>query len=275
MNNTLYIETGLHWAAVIVYAIAILINSHGIIFHNEKTEKLSYGIVIAGLFSHGAGIIYRWTIAGHGPYMARYEVVSSDAWIALFLFLIFSKIYPKIRPASIIVFPVVLLTTGLALFFNPKINELPPALKSIWLVLHVGFIKVSLGTMLIALAFSIFYILKKNTEIKWLQRLPELETLDLYSYRFAGYGFTFWTITTLAGSIWAYQSWGRFWAWDPIETWALITWIVFGVYLHLRRFFGLKGEKAAYFYMVCFILSILSVFFVPLLESSVHSSYFQ
>jgi cytochrome c-type biogenesis protein CcsB len=274
MDNSQLIESGFHWTAVIFYAFAIVFNVYGMIFRREKAEKFSYFIVLAGFIAHGCGLLYRWIISGHGPYMVRYEVISSDAWIAMCLFLVFSRIFPKVKPVSIIVFPVVLLMTGLALFLNPEIGKLPPSLKSIWLVVHVSFIKISLGTILIALALSIFYLLKKRTEIRWLDRLPEIETLDVYAYRFAGFGFTFWTITTLAGSIWAYQSWGRFWAWDPIETWSLITWIVLGIYLHLRRFFGLKGENAAYLFILCFLLTVISVFFVPVLESSVHSSYF-
>jgi cytochrome c-type biogenesis protein CcsB len=275
MGNLLIIDSGFHWAAVIMYAFATLVNVYGLIFLREKAEIISYYIVITGLISHGTGLIYRWVVSGHGPYMARYEVLSSDAWIALFLFLVFSRVFPKIRSASIVVFPVTLLVTGLAIFFNADVTKLPPALKSIWLVMHVGFIKISLATMLIAVAISIFYILKKNTNFTWLERLPDIETLDIYAYRFAGFGFTFWTITVLAGSIWAFQSWGRFWAWDPIETWSLIAWISFGVYLHLRRFFGLRGENAAYLLMLCFFITILSVFFVPVLDSSIHSSYFQ
>ncbi len=275
MNNPLYVESVFNWTAVIIYALATVVNVYGLIFSKEKAEKLSYFISIAGLLSHGSALLYRWVVSGHGPYMVRHEVISADAWIALLFFLIFSRVFPKIKFASIIVFPVTLLALGLSLFFNPEISKLPPSLRSIWLVLHVTFIKIALATMLLALALSVFYILKKNTKIQWLRKLPDLETLDMYAYRFAGFGFTFWTITTLAGSIWAYQSWGRFWGWDPIETWALITWILFGVYLHLRHFFGLKGENAAYLFMLCFFLAVLSVFFVPLLESSIHSSYFR
>ncbi|MBI5055207.1 MAG: cytochrome c biogenesis protein CcsA [Nitrospirae bacterium] len=275
MSNQYMIESVFNWAAVIIYAIAIIFNAAGVIFNKEQSERRSYFFVSAGLVSHGSALLYRWITSGHGPYMVRYEVISSDAWIALFLFLIFIKFYPKTKPASVIVFPVTLLALGLSLFFDPKADQLPPSLKSIWLVLHVSFIKIALGAMLIALAFSIFYVLKKHTRTQWLQKLPDLETIDVYAYRFAGFGFAFWTITTLAGSIWGYQSWGRFWAWDPIETWALITWIFFGVYLHLRHFFGLKGENAAYLFMLCFLLTLLSVFFVPFLESSIHSEYFK
>jgi cytochrome c-type biogenesis protein CcsB len=267
-------DTGFHWAAVIVYAAAAVYNTAGVIFKKEKAEKLSYYIAIAGLLLHGTGLVSRWIISGHGPYMVRYEVLSSNAWVAMFLFLIFAKLYPRVRTASIIMFSATVMLIALSLFYSAEMRKLPPTLNSIWLVLHVIFIKISLGTLLIGLAFSIFYILKKRKNMQWLQRLPELDIIDTYAYRFAGFGFIFWTNATLSGAIWAYESWGRFWGWDPIETWSLVTWIFFGIYLHLRRFFGLRGEKAAYCFMLCFILTIASLFFVPLIQSSVHSAYF-
>lgn len=275
MNNPLIIDTAIHWLAVIFYVIASVINIYGLIFRREKAEAASYYIVFAGLIVHGIALVYRWTIAGHGPYMVRYEVLSSNAWIALATFLAFSRFFPKIRPASIFMFPAVFLLIALGLFFNPEVKKLPPSLQSIWLVLHVTFYKIALGTILIALALSVFYILKNRTKIKWLERFPDKETLDIYAYRFVGFGFTFWAIGMLAGSIWAYQSWGRFWGWDPVETWSLITWVLFGIYLHLRRFFGWKEEKSAYFFVLCFIVSIISLFFIPLVESSIHAEYFR
>jgi cytochrome c-type biogenesis protein CcsB len=275
MTSPLIIDTSAHWAAVIIYVIATVLNAYGLIFENEKAYKKSYYIALAGLLVHGLAILYRWNVSGHGPYMARYEVMSSNAWMALSLFIVFSKFIPKIRPASIIVFPSVFLMIAIGIFFNPEVTKLPPSLRSIWLVLHVSFYKIALGSLLIALAFSIFYILKNRTQIKWVRKLPELDIIDNYAYRFAGFGFTFWAIAMLAGSIWAYESWGRYWGWDAIETWSLITWISFGIYLHMRRFFGLKGEKASYLFMVCFILSIIALFFTSLIESSVHSEYFR
>ncbi len=275
MNNALIIDISMHWAAVIIYVIATLLNAYGLIFEKKKAYNKSYYVVVAGLLVHGIAILYRWNVAGHGPYMARYEVMSSNAWMVLFLFLVFSKVFPKIRPSSIIVFPMAFLLIALGVFFNPDVTKLPPSLRSIWLVLHVTFYKIALGALIIALAFSVFYILKKRTKIKWVQKLPEMDIIDMYAYRFAGFGFTFWAIAMLAGSIWAYESWGRFWGWDPIETWSLITWIAFGIYLHLRRFFGLKGENASYLFLLCFILSIISLFFTSLIESSVHSEYFK
>lgn len=275
MTDPLVIDVSLHWAAVVVYAAATVINSYGMIFKREGAERTGYYAAAAGLLVHGVAIIYRWSYSGHGPYMVRYEVFSSDAWVALFFFLLFARFFPKIRPASIFVFPATFLLIALGLFFNPEVRKLPPSLKSIWLVLHVTFYKIALGTILIALALSVFYVLKRRKNTGWLERLPDTETLDVYAYRFVGFGFVFWAIAMLTGSIWAYQSWGRFWGWDPIETWSLITWLSFGVYLHMRRLFGWRGKKSAYFFILCFLLALVSVFFVPLLESSIHEGYFR
>lgn len=275
MNDMLIIDTGLHWVAVSIYVLATIANTYGIIFEKYRFEKASYFIAAAGLIMHGIAIVYRWWAIGHGPYIARYEVLSSIAWITLFIFFISIRIFPKLLPASIIVFPSVFLLVALSLFQNPEVKKLPPTLKSIWLVLHVIFYKIAFGTLVIALSFSFFYIFKKKGRGKWLQRLPAIEDIDVYAYRFAGFGFVFWAIAMLAGSIWAYQSWGRFWAWDPVETWSLITWLLFGIYLHLRRFFVWKGVRAAYLFMLCFLSSVVSYFFISLIESSVHSAYFK
>jgi cytochrome c-type biogenesis protein CcsB len=275
MNTPFAIVIALHWAAVVLYVTAAVTNSAGIVFDKKKAESTSYFIVIAGLAFHTMGLAYWWQLAGHGPYMGRFEVLSSYAWVFLSLFLLVRRIYPKTGFTSIVVFPSVFLTVALAIFMSPDIKKLPPTLRSIWLVLHVTFYKIALGTLLVALALSVFYILKRRTTMKWLDRIPERETVDLLAFRFAGFGFIFWAIAMLAGSIWAYQSWGRFWGWDPVETWALLTWGMFGVYLHLRRFFGWTGERAAYLFIVCFALSIFSVFFAPLWESSIHAEYFR
>jgi cytochrome c-type biogenesis protein CcsB len=207
--------------------------------------------------------------------MVRFEVLSSNAWIAMLLFLVFARLYPRIRAAAILVFPATFLTIALAMFLNPEIRKLPPSLRSIWLVLHVTFYKISTATLLIALALSILLVARKRSAAAWLSRLPAMDVLDAHAHRFAGFGFVFWAIGMLAGSIWAHESWGRFWGWDPIETWSLVTFALFGIYLHLRRFFGWKGERAAWAFAACFAIALVTVFFVPVLGASVHAEYFR
>jgi len=104
--------------------------------------------------------------------------------------------------------------------------------------------------------------------------LPDAASLDRESYRFAGLTFAFWGIGMLTGAIWAYYSWGRFWGWDPVETWSLVTWFVYGIYLHARRFYGLKGCGAALLLVLGFTLAVISLFFTSFLATSLHSEYF-
>ncbi|ANA41128.1 cytochrome c biogenesis protein [Geobacter anodireducens] len=275
MDSSFAHITIIHWVAVVVYVIATIFNVSGLMFRKERAVAVSEALVLGGLLVHGIGILWWWKIVGHGPYIGRFEVLSSHAWAVLALFMTSARFFPRIKAASILVFPVTFLMIAVGLFIEPQAKMLPPTLRSVWLVLHVIFYKISLFTLLVALAFSLFYLLRKRTGISWLQRLPELEILDILSFRFAGFSFTFWGIAMVAGSIWAYQSWGRFWGWDPVETWSLMTWIAFGIYLHLRRFFGWNGERAAYLYLICFVLSVISLLFTPLIGSSIHSEYFK
>lgn len=275
MDSSFAHITIIHWVAVVLYVVATIFNVTGIMFRKDRAIAIGDAVVLAGLLVHGAGILWWWKIVGHGPYIARFEVLSSHAWAVLALFMLSTRFLPRIKSASIVVFPITFLMIAVGLFIEPQAKLLPPTLKSVWLVLHVIFYKISLFTLLVALAFSLFFILRKRTGIAWLQRLPEPEIMDILAFRFAGFSFTFWGIAMVAGSIWAYQSWGRFWGWDPVETWSLMTWISFGIYLHLRRFFGWSGERAAYLYLICFVLSIVSLLFTPLIGSSIHAEYFK
>ena len=274
-GSTVSVYVGLTWGAVLCYVAATVANAWGVVFGKEKPERLSYFGVAVGLAIHSIAIAWWWQAVGHGPYMAQSEVLSSDSWIVMVLFLAFSRLYPRIRPASIVAFPAAFLLLALGLFYNPGIRTLPPTFRGIWLVIHIGLYKVALATLLIAFAFSVFYLRKERREGGWLERLPELPVIDVYAYRFAGFGMIFWTIGMLAGSIWAHQSWGRFWGWDPVETWSLITWLIFGVYLHLRRFFAWSGRRAAWLFIGCFFVSLVSLFVTSHLSTSIHVEYFR
>lgn len=275
MTLSLELYISANWVVVVVYVLATISNVAGVLFNHERMERISYWGASLGLALHSIVIAYWWSVVGHGPYMAPNEVLSSDAWAVMALFLIFLRLYPRIKPASILAFPSAFLMLALSLFYNPGIRTLPATFRSVWLVIHIGLYKISLATLVIGCALAIFYLLKQRGNSGWLTRLPALETLDVYSYRFAGFGFIFWTIGMLAGSIWAHQSWGRFWGWDPTETWSLITCLMFGAYLHLRRFFKLKGAVAAWFFIACFIISLVSLFGMATLSGSIHSEYFK
>jgi len=207
--------------------------------------------------------------------MAKYEVLSSISWVSILMFLLMVRKIPKLIATGVVVVPLSFLLMTIGLFTDPSLRKLPPALSGVWLVMHVIFNKLAAGAGLIALGTAVMYLLKKRQPEKELyQKLPSLEVLDEYSYKFIAFGFIFWSITTVAGSIWANQAWGRYWGWDPIETWSIITWLLYGLYLHLRYFFKWQGTRAAWLLILCFVTSVATIFLIPIIVESLHSSYF-
>jgi cytochrome c-type biogenesis protein CcsB len=143
-----------------------------------------------------------------------------------------------------------------------KALPLVPSLQSNWLMMHVSMMMVSYATLIVGSLFSIFYLFflklpnvgqtsrteisegtAKNVVVS--SRVSLLQTVDVWSYRIIGLGFPFLTIGIISGAVWANEAWGSYWSWDPKETWALITWLVFASYLHSRLIKGWQGEKAA------------------------------
>lgn len=275
MKGTFELVTALHWGAVLFYVVATVMAAYGILFENPKLEKMARIPAALGLLPHGAGLLIWWRMVGHGPYMDRFEVLSSNAWVVLALFLLAVRLYPRISTASMVIFPATFIMVALGIFFHPEIRNIPASYRGYWLVLHIIFYKIAFFSVLVTFTFSIFYLLGTGGRNVRVRFFPEPEVMDLYAYRFAGFGFTFWAIGMLAGSIWAYQSLNSFWSWEPVQVWALVTWIMFGLYLHMRRFFGWAGRKAAWLYTICFALVVFSLFITPYLKSSLHSEYFK
>jgi cytochrome c-type biogenesis protein CcsB len=176
--------------------------------------------------------------------------------------------------------PVTLLATvgnGLAVtVFYVAVAPLVPALHSVWFLIHIVAAAVSGAAFNVGGIASILYLLKKRAEDRgqirgYLASLPSAKRIDIICYRFHAFAFPLWTFTVAAGSIWAEYAWGRYWGWDPKETWALVTWITYACYLHARSTAGWKGKKAA----VLAIVGLTSFWFnfigINLLVSGLHS----
>jgi cytochrome c-type biogenesis protein CcsB len=151
-------------------------------------------------------------------------------------------------PASIAM--LITLGTAVTLLYRPS-APLVPALKSTWLVIHVSAAIISGGVFLLANFIAGTYLIldryeQKGTRPIWMQKLPSLESLDNFSYRLIALVFPLWTFSVIAGAIWAEAAWGRYWGWDPKETWAFITWVAYAAYLHARVTIGWRGRKAAW-----------------------------
>lgn len=265
-------EVAVHLCAILVYATAAGTSIWGVGLGRPRWLSRAMWLGLLGFAVHGAALALRWVESGHGPYVTRFEVLSSNAACSVLVFLVLAGFRPALRPLSVVVYPAAFLLVALGLYSGVEIRQLPPTFAGAWLVLHVAFYFLAFGSGLAAVAASVLYLTSAGQTPR---RFGDQATLDSAAYRLAGVAFAFWGVGMLTGSIWAYYSWGSYWTWDPIETWSLVTGLAFGVYLHLRRSFGWKGARAAYVLFACFALAVGSLFFTSLIETSLHSAYFR
>ncbi len=268
-------QIGLQWAAVGVYILAAVGVTAGTLFGRERWARAGLWAAAGGLAVHGAALIGRWIAAGHGPYMMRFEVLSSDAWVMVAALLLFVRFRPRWLPVAVVVLPAAILMVALAQFADPAIREVPPTLRSIWLVFHVTFAKLSAAAFLVSVGLAVLVLRGGRAWGRFADRVPPVEVLDATLVRAVGFGMVFWTVNIAAGAIWANQAWGRYWGWDPIETWSLVTWLAYGSLLHARRFFRMGPRATAWSAVGAFALVVLTLLVLPFLMPTLHSAYFQ
>lgn len=267
------------WVAVGLYAVSSVLYIISLVFRKDKVKVWARVVVVAGLLPHSAAILLRWIAAGHGPYLNRFEVVMSDVWLGVVLFLFIQWRYRKTELLGAVIMPVSFLVLGYGVLSSPEIRSLPGSFQTYWLVVHILFAKLAYSSCLVSAAAAALYLIKGRVERRkaraanlW-HALPDLNVLDDLSYRFAGLGFLFIGVMIIAGSIWANQAWGVFWGWDPIETWSLITWFIYGIYLHLYRIHGWKGHKAAWLNLLGLMVLIFVLFGIGYIYTTNHAGY--
>ena len=229
---------------------------------------LGFGMLVVALVARGV-----W--AGRAPWGNMYEFSLSSAAAALGIFLVLS-LSRDVRWFGVFLIPAVLLTLGLAItVLYTEAAQLVPALDSVWLVIHVSAAVVCGGAFVVAGLLSGLYLLRDRSDRRggagWAARLPAAQRLDTLAYRTVAFTMPLWTFAIVAGAIWAEAAWGRYWGWDPKETWALITWLVFAGYLHARATAGWRGRRAAWLAVIGTVTFIFNYFAVNLLFSGLHS----
>ena len=217
----------------------------------EKVARIATAMMSLGFLLLFAGVIARGLSAGRVPWGNMYEFSITGALAFSGAYLAALRKY-DLRWLGLLVSIAVLLTLGtaVAVLYRPS-APLVPALKSTWLVIHVSAAIISGGVFLLANTVAAAYLYLDSMEAKgertpWAKRLPTLEYLDQLSYRLVAFVFPLWTFAVIAGAIWAESAWGRYWGWDPKETWAFITWVAYAAYLHARVTVGWRGRRAAW-----------------------------
>ena len=219
----------------------------------------TYGTLIAwlALAFVTASLLFRTIAVGHGPFANMYEFSVAFAWGVLAMSLYFERRYHQ-RVLGLIALPVAL---GLLLYATtiPAASEpLVPALQNnLLLTTHVAVAIVAYGTFSVAFAGAVLYLVQPFVG-RW--PLPRAEVLDEISYRAVVIGFPFLTLTIVLGAVWANVAWGTYWSWDPKETASLVTWLIYGAYLHARVVRGWRGQRAAWLLVLGFAATLFTYF---------------
>jgi len=217
----------------------------------DKAARIATSLMLLGFILLLVAVIARGLSNGHVPWGNMYEFSITGALTFTGAYLVALRKY-DLRWLGLFISLAVLLTLGTAITLLYRDSApLVPALKSTWLVIHVIAAIISGGVFLLSNVIAGAYLYLDSRERAggrpaWATRLPSLEVLDQLSYRLVAFVFPLWTFAVIAGAIWAESAWGRYWGWDPKETWAFITWVAYAAYLHARVTVGWKGRRAAW-----------------------------
>lgn len=272
LEKFLSIESGLFNVGIAMYMISMVLYFLFFIIKSEKYGKYATFFVKIAFIFHTIALIARGIGAQRVPLTNQYEFATSFAWGIALCFIIFEKKY-NFRAMGTFVTPIIFIIIGYAAMQNKGVRPLMPALQSNWLTIHVATAVIGYGAFGVACGVSSMYLLReKFSRDEFIKKyMPPLERLDLISYRAISLGYLFLTLVMVTGAIWAERAWGRYWAWDPKETWSFITWIIYSIYLHVRIMKGWKGRRAALFSVIGFICVLFTYIGVNTLLPSIHS----
>ncbi len=275
--RTFYVETNPFRKAAWVYLCSLLAWGVWGMTRRDWARGTALGLLGAGLALHTGAVALRLVLSGHMPVSNMYESVTFASWGAMVVAAVMTWRFR--RPAfaiagAVLGFLALTLVSQMPLH-ETRIRALRAVLNSYWLNIHVTMMLLSYGAFLLAGLFSAAYLLR-GWLAGWLRGggLGGDEALELFSYRCIQVGWPLLTVGVFLGGVWAETAWGRFWGWDPKETWALITWIVYTVYLHTRMVLGWKGKVSAIAGVVGFVAVLvtwLGVSYLPGLAGGLHS----
>jgi len=235
-----------------------------------------------GMLAHLVAVVTRGFAVHRAPWGNMYEFVTALTCVAA---IFFGYVVVRYRAWALGVFVMgaVVVALGLAeTVIYTAAGPLVPALQSYWLSIHVTAMTLATGIFFVAAVLGIMYLVAERYRARvaagkapdgngLLARIPSSAQLDKLTYRTVVFGFPIWTFGVIAGAIWADQAWGRYWGWDPVETWAFITWVLYASYLHARATAGWRGRRAHYIQLLGFVSLTFNMLVVQIFITGMHS----
>ena len=266
MSTLFFLSTLFYWGGLIARSD----------FGSAIGSKLCWAAVVLGF----TGMLVRWyesyllgADVGHIPVSNLYEVFILFCMITALFYLYYEQRYAT-RQLGAFVMLIVSAAVAFLLWYTvsrnaAEIQPLVPALQSWWMKIHVPANFIGYGTFALAAMVGVAYLCKSHGILA--DRLPSLDLLDDVMYKAIAVGFAFFTIATILGGLWAAEAWGGYWSWDPKETWALIVWLNYAAWLHMRLMKGLRGQIAAWWSIVGLLVTTFAFLGVNMFLSGLHS----
>jgi cytochrome c-type biogenesis protein CcsB len=255
----------------------------------RRWGSIAVALTAVGIVTH-AGILVTRGLATHRlPWGNMYEFGTAVVLVAVVVFAVFAVKAPGLwHIGAFVLAPAVLALVFIGLRLYAKAGPLVASLRSYWLAIHVTTAILGFGIFFVSGIASALYLLRSRYEAKVaaaadggpalgdgglriIERLPAASALDRVAHRTAVFGFPIWTFAVIAGAIWAESAWGRFWGWDPKETWAFIAWVTYASYLHARTTAGWRGRAAAWINVVGLGVMVFNLLYVNLVSTGLHS----
>ena len=243
----------LFFIAFAAYAVSVILEFSGTAFRKKRLLRAAWIAFLAAFALHSVFLVARGVAAKRLPLSNQFEFANGFAWgVALFTVAVCTRL--KTDWLKVAAMPAALLIMTYAALQPMEIRDLMPELSSAWFGVHIGSAVLAYAAFVIAGCVGARYLIlsKKAGDDQ-----KALEQMDFLSYRLVSFGFLFLTVVILSGAIWAEQAWSAFWTWDPKEVWALICWILYAVYLHLRLRGKKKGRQMAWY----LVIAVFVVFF--------------
>lgn len=277
------VSTKIFSSVTFLYLLCTLLYFIFLAFRLQRVGKTATVVAWVTLLIQSAGILLRWVESyrmgfGHAPLSNMYESLVFFSWCIALLYLLWEwKLKSRVVGAFAMPFAFLAIAYASLAGVPDRIDPLMPALQSNWLHAHVITCFLSYASFALSCGVSVMYLIKERKEEKgqenkgFLALFPPSEALDSLVYKTIAVGFPLLTIGIVTGAAWANYAWGSYWSWDPKETWSLITWFVYALFLHARLAREWRGKRAAVLSIVGFAAVIFTYFGVNFLLSGLHS----
>lgn len=238
-----------------------------------RLGRLGVAVTVLGAVIHAGSVVLRGIATERVPWANMYEYMSAVGLVAVGAWLYVLRRHPVRRAAVFVLLPVALLLFVAGNFLYTEVAPVQPSLRSYWIVIHVTAAIMASGVFVVSGATSALYLVRgKSRRTRAVaDRLPPPEFLDRLAYRSGVFGFVTITFAIITGAIWAESAWGRYWGWDPKETFAFVSWVCYAAYLHARATSGWQARRAAWLNIVGLVIVLFNLFFVNLVVAGLHS----